>query len=157
MNIIRARAQHISEMNEVILSAKGHWGYSQEMMDVWLPDLIVDEVVLASRHFWVLENEGRIAGVFSISVDAEQCCELEDFWVLPELMGKGAGRIMFGFIQNWLQIQQLSELVIVSDPHAKGFYERMGAEEVGYQPSLPEGRKLPVMRYVLEPRPPRTV
>ncbi|KZK96382.1 acetyltransferase [Pseudovibrio sp. Ad5] len=157
MNIIRARAQHISEMNEVILSAKGHWGYSQEMMDVWLPDLIVDAVVLANRHFWVLEAEGRIVGVFSISVDAEQRSELEDFWVSPQLMGRGAGRIMFGFIQNWLQDQQLPELVIVSDPHAKGFYERMGAEEIGFQPSLPAGRKLPVMRYVLEPRPLRTV
>ncbi len=157
MNIIKATSQHIPEMNEVILAAKSHWGYSQKMMDIWLPDLIVDEVVLASRHFWVLDTEGRIAGVFSVSVDSEQCCELEDFWVLPQMMGKGAGRIMFGFIQRWMQAQQVTELLIVSDPHAKGFYERMGAQEVGLQPSLPEGRKLPVMRYVRGLWPPANV
>ncbi|WP_054783410.1 GNAT family N-acetyltransferase [Pseudovibrio denitrificans] len=150
MNIIAAIPQHLSQMNEVILSAKRHWGYSEEMMSAWLPDLLVDEDVLASRHFWVLEEKGSVAGVFSISVEDDQSCELEDFWVSPRLMGRGAGRLMFVFIQNWLREQQLPELTIVSDPNAKGFYEHMGAEVVGTKPSLPVGRTLPVMRFTLE-------
>ncbi|GHB36290.1 N-acetyltransferase [Pseudovibrio japonicus] len=153
--ILEASSHQIPEMNEVILAAKRHWGYPEEMITAWLPDLLVDEGVLASRRFWTLEDEGRIAGVFSISVNKELCCELEDFWVLPQFMGQGAGRMMFGFVQDWLQTRQLSELMIVADPNAKGFYERMGAVMVGSQPSVPEGRQLPVMRYALEPTPTR--
>ncbi len=149
MKILRAEERHISEMNEVILSAKRHWGYGEEMMQVWLPELLVDEAVLASRHFWILEREGQLASVFSISMGDDQSCELEDFWVLPKFMGKGAGRIMFEFVVGWLREQRLVDLTIVSDPNAKGFYESMGAVEVGMQPSLPEGRSLPVMRYAL--------
>lgn len=152
MKVIEATAQHIPAMNEVILAAKRHWGYSEELMSVWLPDLLVDQVILASRHFWLLEAEAGIVGVLSISVDEDQLCELEDFWVLPEFMGNGAGRMMFDFVQDWLRKQQLSELMIASDPNAKGFYERMGAVEVGFRPSQPEGRMLPLMRYVCDPQ-----
>jgi hypothetical protein len=42
-----------------------------------------------------------------------------------------------------------SRLTIVSDPHAEGFYRRMGASRVGEASSKPEGRTLPVLALLI--------
>lgn len=146
MQIIKATAEHISEMNALILASKRFWGYSEEIMALWLDDLRVDAQVLASRSFWVVQADARLAGVFSISQDRAGC-ELEDFWVHPECMGEGLGRFMFAFVVQWLVQQDVTEMTIVADRHAKAFYERMGAEQIGNVTSQPAGRTLPLMRF----------
>lgn len=43
-----------------------------------------------------------------------------------------------------------SLLTIVSDPHAEGFYQHMGAQRAGQVPSMPPGRRLPRLTYAAE-------
>src|SRR5207302_7733682 len=38
-----------------------------------------------------------------------------------------------------------ASLEIASDPNAQGFYRRMGARPVGFVPSRPRGRRLPLL------------
>ena len=48
-------------------------------------------------------------------------------------MGKGFGRALFEHAEKIAQEQGATRLIIVSDPHALGFYQRMGATVYGQQ------------------------
>lgn len=102
MNIVLAESTEIKEINRLIESAKRYWGYSDKLMDIWLPDLLIIPEDLTSRTFWLA----------------------------PSAMGKGLGRKMFQFIINHLKSVEAIKLVIVTDPNAEGFYQKMGQLEL---------------------------
>ncbi len=139
----------IDDINTVILAAKRHWGYSEELISLWLPDMVVDTKRLQIRQFWVVRSEVSIVGVLSLAETDTTEAELEDLWVLPDYMGMGIGRQMMTFVLGYMRQACISRLKIVAEPNAEGFYRKMGAERIGWQPSIPPGRMLPVM--VLEP------
>ena len=145
MNIVLAESTEIKEINRLIESAKRYWGYSDKLMDIWLPDLLIIPEDLTSRTFWLMKAQEEMVGVFSLSSLSDGVFELEDFWLAPSAMGKGLGRKMFQFIINHLKSVEAIKLVIVSDPNAEGFYQKMGATRVELVNSKPEGRVLPVM------------
>ncbi|WP_070971168.1 GNAT family N-acetyltransferase [Vibrio sonorensis] len=149
MKIIEANVTDISDMNEVIVAAKKHWGYSQDQLALWLPDLLVNENTLKERQFWLLVDNSAIIGVSSVSQQTEEEYELEDCWVLPSQIGTGAGKHLFAHVVNWLQNRNAKNLTIVSDPSARGFYEHMGAELIRMKPSVPKGRVIPVLNLAL--------
>ena len=114
-------------------------------MQLWLPDLTVDAAVLASREFWVAEESAVLQAVYSISPLDNDAYELEDFWVATESMGRGVGRALLEHVVENLRAKKAAYLKIVSDPHAKAFYEKCGAQVVGETESRPSGRFLPVL------------
>ena len=80
------------------------------------------------------------------------CCpeaawELDYFWVLPEVMSRGVGAAMMRHAKRRLIQSRAETLAVISDPHAEGFYLKMGFEKTGMHPSKPEGRFLPVLRF----------
>jgi len=145
MEIVLAESTDLTEMNKIIELAKRHWNYSDELMNIWLPDLVIIPENLIERTFWVMKEDDEILGVFSLSFVSDSIFELEDFWLLPSVMGEGLGRKMFQFVINYLKNNKAKKLVIVSDPNAEGFYQQMGATRVKLVGSKPEGRMLPVM------------
>ncbi|MUK70250.1 GNAT family N-acetyltransferase [Aliivibrio fischeri] len=149
MEIVLAESTDLTEMNKIIELAKRHWDYSDELMDIWLPDLLLNPENLIERTFWIMKENDEIIGVFSLSSISDGIFELEDFWLLPSVMGKGLGRKMFQFVINYLKSNKAEKLVIVSDPNAEGFYQQMGATRVKLVGSKPEGRMLPVMDLLL--------
>jgi GNAT superfamily N-acetyltransferase len=66
-------------------------------------------------------------------------------WVLPDWIGRGAGRALLCHAIEHLRADGARTLRIESDPYAEGFYVHMGARRVGEAPSTPEGRTLPVL------------
>ena len=70
--------------------------------------------------------------------------------VAPEYHGRGIGRALIGHCIVVAQKRGLATLRVESDPHALGFYRRMGATQIDAVPAplpgLPE-RTLPI-RYV---------
>ena len=149
MNFEIAEPTEIEEINRLIESSKRYWGYSDELMEVWQRDLLVTRKDLNSRTFWLMKINTEMVGVFSLSLLSEGIFELEDFWLNPSAIGNGLGRKMFQFMIHCLQSTEATKLVIVSDPHAEGFYKKMGATRVKFVNSKPEGRMLPVMDLLL--------
>jgi GNAT superfamily N-acetyltransferase len=86
------------------------------------------------------------------SVAAKPVFELEHMWVTPQHIGTGVGKLLFDHAVLTARLLGGFELTVVSDPHAEGFYLRMGARRVGEAPSKPEGRTLPFLALDLEPR-----
>ncbi len=139
--------ESLALINDLILRSKASWGYTEELMNLWKPDLIVAEIDLKKRQFFVGSLPDQLVLVYSLSERSMTSCELEDCWVEPELKGRGLGRAIFDDIRMRMKQNEWQSMRIVSDPSAAGFYRRMGAAQVGETPSKPDGRVLPVFEW----------
>jgi len=126
--------------------SKGYWGYEKSLMECWCEQLRVSPEFLKENIVEVAYQGEKEIGFFSINLKER---ELEDFWVDPDFMGQGVGRGMFQKVQEKMRELGMREITIVSDPHALGFYEKMGAIKIGETDSVPAGRKLPKLKYSL--------
>lgn len=129
-------------------AAKRHWGYSDELMALWDDDLTLSPQFIASHPVFCAVRDGEIIGFYALLRQGETC-ELEHMWVDPQHMGTGVGALLFEHAVHTVRSMGGSVLTIVSDPHAEGFYRRMGARRVGRAPSRIAGRYLPLMRLVI--------
>jgi len=140
-----ATTAELDELTRIARAAKAHWGYPVQWLDAWEPELTYDARTLDEHDVFVVERAGRIAGVGSLSRDGDTA-EIEGLWVAPDAMGHGVGRVLFDECVRRAKTAGATTLIIDSDPHAVGFYERMGAVRVGAVPTAIEGRALPRLR-----------
>ncbi len=140
----------LNNINDLILSAKRSWNYPEHLISLWAPSMRVSSDHLHKREFWVARNNSdELVYIYSISQQTTSSYELEDCWVAPDYIGKGFGNALFTHLRGILSARNVEKLLIVSDPKAEGFYQKMGAHTVGEQPSEPTGRMLPVLELYL--------
>ena len=151
-----ARPDEAAILTRLVLASKRHWGYAEELIDLWRDDLAIDARTFETCEVWVAEErdvtktagEGaRPVGVAALSRSGDTA-ELEHLWVEPASMGHGVGRALFERAVRAARAARARRVVIVSDPNAERFYLRLGARREGEVPSRPPGRMLP--RLVLE-------
>lgn len=150
MDFRRATSNDIKDVNALTIAAKQSWGYATELMQLWLPDLLIDENVLLTQEVWVALSHGEIVSVYSLSTENQDDYELDGFWIKPEYMDQGIGRATFHHLIENLNAKHAKRLKIVSDPNATGFYIKMGAHQVGVTESKPKGRQLPVLEIAFD-------
>ena len=127
-------------LTELVLDAKRHWGYPEDLIELWRDDLAITPEVAARCEILVAERDGVPVGVAAVNgADGE----LEHLWVRPRAMGEGIGRRLFERAVRIARDAGAAALTIVSDPNAAPFYEHLGARRVGLVPSKPAGRELP--------------
>lgn len=137
-----------SMLTELALRAKAHWGYSAELLELWRPQLTITPEIIERQSTWVCEDCGSIRGFCSIESTGDSA-ELEHLWVDPDAMGRGIGRALLVHALAEARACGVRSLRAESDPHAAGFYLRMGASPAGEADSTPTGRKLPVLSFDL--------
>jgi GNAT superfamily N-acetyltransferase len=78
----------------------------------------------------------------------DEKAELEHLWVRPSHIGTGIGKELFLDAMERAAKLNVSEVELSADPNAAGFYERMGASQVGEIDSEIDGepRKIPRMK-----------
>ncbi|MBQ8235942.1 MAG: GNAT family N-acetyltransferase, partial [Clostridia bacterium] len=88
-----------------------------------------DEIDKRAAHLVLFEGDMPIAvcRVF----EEEGRWMLGRFAVLKEHRGKGAGRALLAFAEEYVREQKGRELTLHSQLDAKGFYSRLGYEEYG--------------------------
>ncbi len=88
-----------------------------------------DEIDKWAAHLMLFEGEAPIAvcRVF----EAEDGWMLGRFAVLKEHRGKGAGRALLSFAEEYVQGRGGKELRLHSQLDAKGFYSHLGYQEYG--------------------------
>jgi len=151
MPIIRARAAQAAALTRIALAAKRHWGYPERWMQVWEPQLTMTPAYILANEVWALRLPKELAGFYSLS-GVEDRAFLENLWVLPGYIRQGYGRQLFDHALRRCRELGYKAVQIESDPHAQGFYERMGAHQMGEHVSLLDGqaRILPVLELELE-------
>lgn len=144
-----ARPDEAAALTALTRRSKAHWGYPPEMMEKWAglltlsPDTLRDgNVVVAER-----ERDGVVVGYYQLAGEPPHG-ELADLFIEPEAIGTGLGRTLWEHAVTAARRAGFRTLTVESDPHAEGFYLRMGAERTGEREVAP-GRLLPVLRVTL--------
>ena len=147
MKILHADISDVDVLASIAWQAKGHWDYPLEWMKNWRSVLSPDTSYIGENVVLKVEQAGKIVGWGALHFDPELGqWEIDHLWVLPSAIGQGIGKMLWKALCEEAKKSGVKELFILSDPHAKLFYEKMGAEFVKEVPSTPEGRTLPLMR-----------
>ncbi len=136
-------------LTELALRSKRYWGYDEAFLEACRDELRLSTKEVSRLHVTVAENDdGRVVGFYALGGARYDDAEVSFFFVDPEVIGTGVGRILFADLVEAARSAGFSRFRIDSDPGAAGFYERMGAVLVGYVParSVP-GRLLPSYRF----------
>ena len=137
--IRRARPAEASELSALALRSKAYWGYDAERVSAWAADLRYE-----GKDVHVVDADGLVAAYATLVLEGEKA-ELDELWVEPAWIGKGVGARLFQFVSNRAAALGAKRLEWEADPHAVGFYERMGGSYVRDGEPGEWGRILPVM------------
>ncbi|HUD11407.1 MAG TPA: GNAT family N-acetyltransferase [Candidatus Saccharimonadia bacterium] len=146
MYIIRSgQAKDAVFLSDLAFRSKAYWGYDKEFMARFKSDLKMEPADCASGLTRIAFHGDAIVGFYSLYGDAPEG-KLTDLFVEPSYIGKGVGKELWGGAIRQAKELGFTTLEIHSDPHAEGFYLRMGAERKGSVPSSSIAeRKLPFL------------
>ena len=145
-----ARAGEAATLTALCVRSKAHWGYDAEFMRLSRDAITVAEKdISAGRVLVAVDAANRTIGLVRVEPDGEMA-ELGLMFVDPPAMGGGAGRMLFEAATRLARSLGAHRMIILADPNAAPFYERMGARFVRNAPSdaIP-GRTLPFYEYDL--------
>jgi GNAT superfamily N-acetyltransferase len=144
--IRRARPGEAQSLSRIALAAKAHWGYPADFMARCRMALAVDPAMMANRTFRLAEDgDGAILGFYGFEPEADGI-GLSHFFVAPPAIGHGVGRALWQDAVARARRLKQPRLIVVSDPNAAGFYQRMGARPAGARPSeIDPAHALPVL------------
>ena len=151
MQILRAKPEQAATLTDLAIAAKRRWGYPEQWMESWNHVLTIQPAFIAEHETYTAFMDNRPAGFYALRHGLDRMY-LEHLWVLPEVMRRGVGRALFNHAIGRSRELGCSILEIESDPHAAGFYERMGASRIGTTVTELAGRprELPVLVYEID-------
>jgi len=130
MRIRKASSEEADRLTQIAHEAKRYWGYPEHWIKHWQADLTISPEFIADNEVYAAEQEGELLGFYALIV-RESKAELEHMWVAPKHIGTGVGKELFIHAMQRAAGQNVSEVEISSDPHAEGFYQKMGAKPIG--------------------------
>ena len=134
------------ELVALTMRSKASWGYHEDFMARFGETSVTRELVGVGRGCVVAFDGHRAVG-FAVLDDEKERAWLEDLWVEPGYFGRGVGRALVGDCVKRSRDWGRRVLELESDPHAEGFYLRLGAVRVGERASaVASDRNLPLMR-----------
>lgn len=143
IEIRRAVATDSKRATELARRAKAHWGYPTEWLEAWDADLEITPAAIERHATFVAALDDEVVGVCQLQ-ESDEHAFLEHVWVDPSAHGRGVGRALVEHARN----NARGIIAVIADPHAEGFYFRLGARRVGEvsapMPGAPE-RKLPLL------------
>ena len=147
IEIRRAKPEEANTLSEIAVAAKRHWNYPETWIEKWRDDLTISPDFVREHEMFVAVIGGQLAGCCAL-VMTEGLAEIEHMWIRPEHMGSGVGRALFDRARRRAEEHGANMLELSADPHAEGFYERMGAQRIGEVRADMDGqsRVLPRMR-----------
>ena len=134
-----ARTAECAALSQIAREAKARWGYPEAWLSSWAGELTFTPTHCADGTVLVAEAADGLLGVGAITPmppgrDAP-CWSLEHLWVRPEAMGLGVGRALYAALLATVRATGGGRVEVLADPHAAGFYERLGATRAGAVPA----------------------
>jgi GNAT superfamily N-acetyltransferase len=132
-------------LHALAVRSKAHWGYDAAFMALAAPALELWEDRILSGLAIAAEVDGKPVGV--APPDDAGMAELEHLFVDPAVMGQGVGAALLSEAFSLARREGARAIRVLSDPQARGFYERYGFRWIHDAPSdaIP-GRVLPVLQ-----------
>lgn len=126
------------------LRSKALWGYDRDFIESCRDELTLEPKDLVETKVALAFRSDDMIGVAQLSVEVDRA-ELDKLFVDPEWIGHGIGRILFDWSVETAREHGAGTMLVTADPDAVPFYEKMGFERIGEEPSGSiAGRVLPV-------------
>ena len=151
LRIRRASPEDAAGLTRIAHEAKRHWGYPEHWIKRWQDDLTITPDYVAANRVYVAEGESDLLGFYALIMRKEKA-ELDHIWVMPAHIGTGVGKQLFLHAMQIAAGERVSEVEILSDPHAEGFYRKMGAHRTGEAVSEIDGNERALPRLSLNPK-----
>ena len=152
LTIRRARPDEAGVLTNLSMRSKRSNGYDDAFMAACRKELTVTGDQLMEREYWVAEA-GAVCGCACLLWDPkDRSGEVHAFFIEPSHQRKGVGRLLWQRLLERAKEEELSRPYLDADPTAVPFYEALGFEVIGEEPSVSiPGRNLPRMAMVLAP------
>ena len=138
MHIRPAKPDEAAVLTDIAHAAKRHWGYPEAWIARWRDNLTLSAEYIRAHPTFVACESSAALGVCALEIEGPNA-HVEHLWVLPSAMGRGVGRLLFLHAETIAHAAGARTLHIVSDPHAEGFYRRLGAHVHGLEPATMDG------------------
>lgn len=147
MEFQKATADDLDLLCWIANQAKGHWDYSQDFLDkcrIYFEEEFTEDYLKKSQTYLIKVSD-KVVGMGALLLDEEEGPMLDQFWLLPEHIGKGYGKQAFAIFIDQAKQLGWSSLIIISDIYAEGFYLAMGTKRIGELKSEVQDSMLPKM------------
>jgi len=129
--IVPAKGESLGSINALIARSKAYWTWPAGYLEQALVLHRVDAGYLRGHHsFEVLDRQNELVGFFAVA-PSDNRVVLDNLWVAPERIGRGIGRRACEYVFQLARDHSWTELWVVPDPPAEGFYQRMGFVDTG--------------------------
>ncbi len=143
----KATITELDKLNQFLRDSKGVWGYSDSFLDDFIKKFGLTENHLQTNEVMMFEENSQLKAIFSFSYKSDEA-KLDDFFVAPALIRQGLGKLMWQAVLEYACAKNWPSFILISDPNAQGFYEKMGAVKIADHETF-SGRFVPVMRYTI--------
>ena len=150
MTIRPALAEEARKLTRIAHDAKRQWGYPDNWISHWKDALTITPEYIEANQVFVAEDDEHVIGFYALVV-SDNRAELDHMWVSPDHLGTGIGKALFVHAMRSAKGQNLSEVEILSDPNAEGFYQKMGAYRTGESISEVDGQPRVLPRLTIDP------
>lgn len=150
LTIRRAEPLECEILTKIAVNSEAFWGYDQAFMDKFSSLYRITEDAICYYPTFALEIDGDVCGFYSFVFDKEEIV-LEHFFIEPNSIGMGYGRILWNHLLGQCRALGIRQFSLVTSPQAQGFYAKRGAVFAGEVESIVEkGRMITRMIYKME-------
>ncbi|MCY7411160.1 MAG: GNAT family N-acetyltransferase [Chitinophagales bacterium] len=111
-------------LTETAFISKQMWGYSNELMNLWKPDLEISEEYLLRNKVVKVFAENIFIGFFVIKTTANEKLEIDHLWLMPDKTRMGYGKLIFRNILDYLKAEGHQKVALMAEPNAKDFMRK---------------------------------
>lgn len=149
INIRSAETREFEILTDLAVRSEAYWGYDSEFMDRFEKLYGVTEEIISKHPTYVLEENKRIIGFYTIKKDFQEA-SLEYFYIEPNCIGQGYGKVLWNHLTDQCKKMNISQLELVTSPQAKTFYIKMGAVQIDEVSSIViKNRRIPKLIYTV--------
>ena len=148
--IRRARKDESDTLTAISFGSKRYWNYPEEYYGTWQSELTITPEYLAGNDVWVYENDRQVIGYYALvlvekeiqlsTVTLKKGHWLDHMFIVPAHIGQMVGTKLFLHLRCRCVERNLSRFDLLADPHARGFYEKMGCRYIEDVESTVVGR-----------------
>ncbi|MBD1373571.1 GNAT family N-acetyltransferase [Hazenella sp. IB182357] len=146
MILRRAYTDEAVLLSDLALESKAYWNYDENFIEACKESLTITSSYIKKYQVYVCLVDEEIIGFFAFIHEEEN--RLDFLYIRPNDIGKGYGKRIWKAIVQTAKTLHMESFTIPSDPNAQGYYEKMGATQIGTIPSeVFEKRSLPLLKF----------
>lgn len=126
---IESSVDDIDELNNIAFLSESYWGHDKNMMDIFKKEYSLTQEYLKNNKVFNMILDENIIGFYAFNM-TQEIPELEYFYLKPEYIGKGYGRILWNEVIKFCKNNNIETFVFVAGSEVKNYYLKMGAEVI---------------------------